>query len=132
MQVTMERVNVRFAQFVEKYRIALKFLNYSEADIGKDTAALERRLAAHDFKLYGSHPVHYLHGGKRITRFLVKQAIEYSPAARARRERLAAEYRARIAQVRVQQPLATFFSFEAAYAAKLRVDLSAFRALFVL
>jgi hypothetical protein len=130
MQVTMPYVDARYAQFAEKYRAALAYLKFSEEDIAERVKSLQHRLATHDFKLYGSKPIHYLHAGKRITRFLIKHSIEYSPAARARRERLRAEYHARIEQERLRQPFATFFSFEAAYAGKLKTNLATFRNLF--
>lgn len=130
MQVTMEYVDQRYSQFAEKYRAALAFLKFGEKEIADNVKALQHRLATHDFKRYGDKPINYLHAGKRITRFLIKQAVEYSPAARARRERLQAEYHARIAAERVRNPMASFFSFEAAYAGKLKVNLANFRSLF--
>jgi hypothetical protein len=130
MHVTMDYVDQRYAQFAEKYRAALAYLKFSEQDIAERVKALQHRLATHDFKRYGDKPIHFLHAGKRITRFLIKHAIEYSPAARARRTQLQADYHARIAQERLRQPLATFFSFEAAYARKLKINLANFRSLF--
>lgn len=130
MQVTMAYVDARFTQFVQKYTEALKFLQFDASTVEKNAAALQHRLAAHDFKLYGAHPIHFLHGGKRITRFLIKLAIETCPATRARRERLRREYEQRITEARKSQPAASFFSFEAAYADKLKVKLAPMSHLF--
>lgn len=130
MAVTMEYVDTRFAQFVSKYEAVLKHLNYAEAEIGSLTENLAARLKARDFKLYGAKPIQFLHSGKRVTRFLLKSAVEYSPAQKARREALRQEYSNKTAEIRSKNPTACFFSFEAAYADKLRVNLRAFRDLF--
>lgn len=130
MPITTEYVDKRFAQFVAKHAVTLQALGYEEARVQKDCRNLELRLRLRDFKLYGSNPIHALHGGKRITRFLVKSAIEHRPAARARRERLYQEYCERAREIRKSQPFASFFSFEAVYAKQLRVNLLPFKKMF--
>lgn len=130
--ITLAYVAQRFEHFVQKYKAALEALGYSEVNVTRNCAQLTHRLETHDFKLYGAAPVNYLHGGKRITRFLLKSAIEHRPAETARRDRLHAEYSARLAEIRVNQPFATCFSFEAAYASKLKVRLAPFKKLFFL
>lgn len=130
MTVTMEYVDTRFAQFVSKYESVLKHLNYAEAEIGRLTENLAQRLKARDFKLYGTKPIQFLHSGKRVTRFLIKSAVEYSPAQRAKRDALRAQYHAKIAEERRRNPTACFFSFEAAYADKLKVNLRTVRDFF--
>lgn len=130
--VTMDYVAHRFEHFVQKYKAALEALGYCSDKVARNCAQLAHRLETHDFKLYGAAPVSYLHGGKRITRFLLKSAIEHRPAETARRARLHAEYSARVAAIRVNQPFATCFSFEAAYAPQLKVPLAPFKKLFFL
>lgn len=128
--VDMNHVNARFAQFVPKYSDAMRTLGYPEADVQENARKLGVRLAARDFKLYGDKPINVLHGGKRITRFLIKSAIEYGPAQRARRERLLADYNRRAAEIRAKSPDASFFSFEHVYAKQLKVPLMPFKPLF--
>lgn len=130
MQVTMPYVDTRFAQFLQKYAEVLKTLQFDDAAVAERIASLKHRLDSRDFKLYGERPIHVLHGGKRITRYLIKTAVEWGPIAKARRERLRAEYCERIAEVRKSQPFACFFSFEAAYSDKLKVNLGAMSHLF--
>lgn len=130
MQVSLSRVEVRFSEFVAKYAAVLRSLQYDEATVAKNVASLTHRLATRDFKLYGERPIHMLHGGKRITRFLIKLAIECCPKEKARREQLRTQYLARAQEIRVRQPNACFFSFESAYADKLKINLANFRDMF--
>lgn len=128
--VTLEYVANRFSQFVLKYELAMKTLGYTDAQISDNARMLKVRLASGDFKTYGDKPVHMLHGGKRITRFLIKSAIEFRPAMRERRDRLLKEYLQRAQEIRAKQPHACFFSFESTYARRLREPLKPFKNLF--
>lgn len=130
--ITRDYVATRFDQFVAKFRTALETLGYSAEDVGVQANALATRLQTRDFKVYGDQPIHELHAGKRITRALVKFAIVSRPAEKARRARLRDAYAAKCAEVRKTQPHAVFFSFEAARANALKVDLRPFKALFQL
>ena len=128
--ITMQHVDNRFGEFVAKYAAVLMALKFDLDTINSHVDNLKRRLATRDFKLYGEKPSHYLHAGKRITRFYIKLALETSPAQKAKEERLHAEYCARAAEIRERQPNASFFSFEAAYAGKLKVRLQPYRDFF--
>lgn len=130
--VTPEHVERRFKDFVEKYAQALATLQFDADSIANRRAHLTRRLAERDFRRYGTKPVHELHGGKRITRFYIKQAILLCPAQRERIRRWQAEYNAHIAEVRKTQPFCQFFSFEAVYGGKLNPPLAPFRRMFML
>lgn len=130
MFVNKEYVEARFAQFVRKYREVLASLGYGADEIAKNTAMLTERLKKRDFKLYGARPINELHGGKRITRFLIRSAIEFGPAQRARRAALQTQYHEKITEERRRNPCATFFSFEAAYASKLRINFGPMRQMF--
>jgi hypothetical protein len=128
--VTIEYVETRFATFLIKYKSVLTGLGYGENEIAERVSSLKARLDQRDFKLYGDRPINILHGGKRITRNLIAGAIKYSPAQMVKVSRLRDDYAAKCAEIRKNQPHATFFSFEAAYANKLRVDLKPHRNLF--
>lgn len=130
MQLTFPYVETRFADFVAAYRRAMTAMGHDKHYIDTHSQVLQSRLATRDFKLYGDRPSHLLHAGKRISRFLIKLAIENSPGQKERRARLYEKYQAECAEIRVHQPLATFFSFEAAYALRLKVNLQEHRALF--
>lgn len=130
MIVTSERVRVRFDQFLSAYEAALKSLAYEANEISDRVGKLRTRLARADFKLYGNKPIHELHGGKRVVRFLIKLAIEHSPAQQARKIRLRAEYLRRLEELRKTNPNPCVFSFEATYAKQLKVDLTPFKQLF--
>jgi hypothetical protein len=123
MRVTEEYVNNRFKEFADKYWKLLEFLGYASSNVEEWVTVLSNRLASRDFKQYGTRPINDLHGGKRITRFAIRTAIEHCPSEKQRRERLQQEYNARAAEIRQYQPHASFFSFEAAYADKLKVDM---------
>lgn len=127
MHVTMEYVDNRFKDFVAKYRQLLEFLAFPDSYIDERVSVLTQRLAARDFKLYGDRPVNFLHAGKRITRAAVKFALEQCPRQKRRRERLHQDYLNKIAEERRFNPHATFFSFEAAYAGRLKVNLGPHR-----
>lgn len=129
--ITPAHVEVRFATFVAKYAEALTTLKFPAPYIEDSVGNLKRRLTNRDFKRYGTHPVHDLHAGKRITRYLIRLAIENSPAERARRDKLQERYREKCAEIRQQRgPLTTFFSFEAACAKQLKVALWPYKAMF--
>ena len=130
VRVTHAHVQLRHGQFADAFARALKTLGYSADDACERVAQLRKRLANSDFKLYGTEPVHYLHAGKRVTRALIKFAIQGCPAELRRRDALRQQYNKRVAAERALNPHANFFSFEAAYAGKLRVDLSAYKKLF--
>lgn len=123
MHVTMEYVDNRYKDFVAKFRRLLESLSYPASYIDERVNVLSQRLITRDFKRYGDRPINFLHAGKRITRAAIKFALEGSPAEKQRRERLQADYRRKIEEERRFNPHATFFSFEAAYAGKLKVDL---------
>jgi hypothetical protein len=130
MQVTMAYVDTRFTQFLQKYTEVLKGLQFDDQAVAERTASLKHRLDTRDFRLYGERPINVLHGGKRITRYLIKTAIEWGPIAKARRERLLAEYFQRIAEARKTNPDGCFFSFESTYAKQLKVNLTPMSHLF--
>ena len=132
MSMTEAYVDQRFAEFVKKYKALLAELKFDAETIAANVANLQRRLAARDFKLYGSRAINLLHAGKRITRFYFKLAFEVCPAEKARRQRLRDEYSARTAEIRETQPYAVFFSFEATYANKLRINFAPLRRKFYL
>jgi DNA polymerase III epsilon subunit-like protein len=127
MRVTMEYVDNRYKDFAAKYGQLLEFLNYPAPYIAESVAKLSLRLATHDFKRYGDRPINFLHAGKRITRALIRFALEGCPHEKQRRELLRTKYLRKIEEVRRSQPQATFFSFEAVYAKELKVDLSPHR-----
>lgn len=132
MQVTEDYVKTRFAQFVDKYRTALRLLGYSEELCLAYPKQLEDRLATRGFRTYGARPINILHGGKRLTRFYIKTAIENSPAQKAIVQQLRDEYENKVRAARARNPHESFFSFEAAYASKIRVKLSKHKSLFML
>lgn len=132
MQVTMEYVDRRFAQFAAKLEEVMQSLKFDQAKINDYVSNLRKRLAARDFKLYGNRPINYLHSGKRITRFYIKLALETCPSRKAFVARLQDQYQERVAEERRRNPFASFFSFEAAYASKLRVNLTPHRRLFMI
>lgn len=130
--ITPEYVDQRFSTFVEKLAVAMRTLGHSEEAITENCEVLSKRLLARDFKTYGETPLHQLQAGKRVTRFFLKLAVEQRPAQKARRQALLQRYQEEVSRERAINPCATFFSFEAAYAGKLRVNLSEFKRLFYL
>lgn len=132
MTITTDYVDARFQQFVAKYQAVLKELNYEPAYIEQSSRHLAQRLATRDFKRYGDRPIQLLHAGKRVTRALIKFAIHSCPAQKRRRELLQQQYNDRLAMLRERNPEVTVFSFEATYAAKLKIDLRPYKAFFYL
>lgn len=130
--VTVAHVERRFADFVGKYAKVLEDLGYASTAIEEQVTHLAARLSKRDFRQYGSHPVHALHGGKRITRFYIKLAILRRPAMLERIKRWQAEYRAECAEQRKVNPCLQVFSFEAAYARQLHPSMAPFRQHFLL
>jgi len=121
--LTPEYVEKRFGDFVAKYQQVLTAYGHDKAEVEKNTAMLRDRLTRHDYVLKAERPVCHYHSGKRVTWFLVKQAILYCPAEKARIARLRARYSTQCSEARARNPFATFFSFEAACAKDIRVDL---------
>lgn len=132
MPVTMDYVEKRYKDFVSKYAELLKFLNYPASYIEERVDVLTQRLATRDFKLYGDRPINFLHAGKRITRAAIVFALQGCPAEKARRQRLREDYSRKCEEERRSSPTATFFSFEAAYAQKLKVAMGPHRQWFCL
>lgn len=128
--VTIKYVMGRFEKFVVKYEKVLRQFAYDEDYILERVNSLKHRLSARDFKLYGDKPINILHGGKRVTRFLIKSAIEFSPAQKAKVARMRTEYSNACELERKRTGDVLFFSFESAYAKKLKVPLTPFKKLF--
>lgn len=129
-RVTPEYVEKRLVEFAEKHRQALVSLGFADKEVADGCQYLATRFKDRDFKLYGVQPVHLLHAAKRITRFAIKCAIEQCPSRKARIARWQEDYREKCAEVRRRQPLAQFFSFEAVYAKRLKVNLASYKSLF--
>lgn len=129
-RVTPEYVEKRLVEFAEKHRQALVTLGFADKEVEAGCQYLATRFKDRDFKLYGSQPVHLLHAAKRITRFAIKCAIEQCPARKARIARWQADYRDQCAELRKRQPQGLFFSFEAVYAGRLKVNLAGYKQLF--
>ena len=125
--ITMTYVEQRYVDFVSKYRLILIELKFDADYIAKSVANLQQRLRKFDFKRYGDNPVHFLHAGKRITRTYIRWAIESAPARKARIQQMRKAYADKIEKHRESWPHATFFSFEAAHAAQLRISFSSHR-----
>lgn len=125
----MAYVQARFNQFVAKLQDTLARLNYPSEEISKQCTVLQDRLNRRDYWLKDERPVCHLQSGKRVAKFFLRSALEFSPAARAKATRLRAEYAAKCHAIRQRQPVAVFFSFETVYKAKLAPDFHANRAL---
>lgn len=129
--IDMDYVDKRFAQFVDKYAQVLTAQGHPPEQIGSNVAMLRQRLATRDYHVRDANrPVCHLHAGKRVARFLIKTAIEFSPARKAQIARWREQYGRSCAEARRTQPHITFFSFEAAYAGKLRLQLAPHKAAF--
>lgn len=128
--INAEYVERRFEAFVSKYASVLRQFEYDEEYVAKQIFNLTNRLATKDFKRYGEAPINDLHGGKRITRFLIKSAIEFCPAQKAKIAWLRNKYARACAAEREVSGTLVFFSFETAYAKELKVPLAPFKTLF--
>lgn len=128
----MNYVQHRFDQFVVSLETALKALGYPEAEIQSQCTMLRSRLAKRDYWLKADRPVCHLQSGKRVTRFLLRSAIQFSPAAKARVARLRRRYADECRAIRQESPHAVFFSFESAYSKHLVPDFAAHRKLLML
>lgn len=128
--VNSEYVDKRFCDFVKKYERVLTHLKFDEETIKKFSHNLSWRLINRDFVKSGSKPINALHTGKRVTRFLIKLAIETCPARKSFKERLLQEYYSRMEECRKTSPDAVFFSFESTYANKLRINFAQYRDMF--
>lgn len=129
--VTFEILEKRVPQLVCSYRAALTELGFDAETVKAWSASLQDQLKARRYHK-GNSPraIEHLVCAKRVTRYLIRCAIENRPAERARRDRLMREYVAKCKEIREKQPLAAFFSFEASYAGRLRVDVKPFAHLF--
>ena len=126
-KINLAYVDFRFLQFVQKYKQVLEKLIFDKNYIEKYTNLLDKRLKQKDFKVYGDKPVNYLHGGKRITRFYIKCALEECQKYKNYRELLYIEYSNKIKE---NNPNTTFFSFESAYSKQLKINFSDYKEFF--
>lgn len=128
----MQYVQRRFDHFVDKLRTALVALSYPEAEVDSQCNMLRDRLAKRDYWLKADRPVCHLQSGKRVTRFLLRSAVQFSPAAKARVARLRSRYAQECMAIKQASPTAAFYSFESAYAKHLVPNFAAHRKLLTL
>lgn len=130
MKIDNIYVMARYRDFVEKYQSVLARYNYDPKYIESSVALLSKRLEQRDFKRYGDSDIHYLHAGKRITRNFIRNAIMLAPARKSQITHWRKLYADKCAAMLERQPWLSFFSFEHAYSAKLRINFSQHRRLF--
>lgn len=131
-QVGLDTVKQRFDFYCERLEDVLEHFGHDKAHIEMDVRRLRDRLQNGFFRITGNQPINLLHGGRRITRHAIKCAIERAPAHLARIERLRGEYGRQCAAERALHPARSFFSFEAAHAKDIAVDLKPHRRFFYL
>lgn len=122
-QMGLDAVKLRFDFYCERLREVLEYFGHDKAYIEMDVRRLRDRLQNGFFRITGNQPINLLHGGRRITRHAIKCAIERAPAHLARIERLRDHYGRQCSAERALHPARTFFSFEAAHAKDIAVDL---------
>lgn len=130
-EVSWATVERRVPEMVRHYQEQLPALGYSEQDASNMAEKLRAQLVARQYhKADSPRPIHHILVSKRVTQYHLRCAIEFRPAARARKERLRAQYARECAAERERSPYVVFFSFESAYAKHLKTDFGPYRALF--
>jgi len=125
-------VVARFKFYAAHYEGALKELGYDADEVERSTKLLRHRLDTWGFRINGSAPINLLHGGRKLTRYAIKSAIERRPAQRDYVERLRLAYAEECRVLKGNSPSMTFFGFDSAKADLLRVDLKPFEQMFKL
>lgn len=131
-QMGLDAVRQRFDFYCDRLRDVLEHFGHDKHYIEQDVRRLRDRLQNGFFRITGNRPINLLHGGRRIARHAIKSAIERAPAHLARVERLRSEYGKQCAAEKALNPAKNFFSFEAAHAGDIAVDLKPHRRFFCL
>ncbi len=131
-RITEQYIETRISQLKEKIKQANIVVGFDDNYAEIISQQFVTLCNSPEVKSRDSNPIHTLTRIKRIARNAIRIAIQSNPKRKAQVAFWQNEYSEKCQEMKKIDPAASFFSFETAYAKKLKIEFSHFKTLFLI